>query len=35
MEILDAESVTDLISNADTLAFIKRNSPPPSMPSLI
>lgn len=29
MEILDAELVSDLVSNAETLSYIRRNSPPP------
>jgi diguanylate cyclase (GGDEF)-like protein len=31
MEILDAESMSDLVSNADTLSYIRRNSPPPTL----
>ncbi len=31
MEILDAESLSDLVSNADALSYIRRNSPPPSL----
>jgi EAL domain-containing protein (putative c-di-GMP-specific phosphodiesterase class I) len=31
MEILDAETVTDLVGNADTLSYIRRNSPPPTL----
>ena len=31
MEILDAELVSDLVANAETLAYIRRNSPPPSL----
>jgi len=30
MEILDAESLSDLVSNADTLAYIRRHSPQPN-----
>lgn len=29
MEILDAEVLSDLVQNPDTLAYIRRNSPPP------
>lgn len=31
MEILDAESLSDLVSNADALSYIRRNSPPPTL----
>ena len=31
MEILDAEKLSDLVGNPDTLAYIRRNSPPPTL----
>ena len=31
MEILDAEQVSDLVANAETLSYIRRNSPPPGL----
>ncbi len=34
MEILDAEALSDLVSNPETLSYIRRNSPPPTLPLL-
>ncbi|MDD3610724.1 MAG: EAL domain-containing protein [Halothiobacillaceae bacterium] len=31
MEILDAEALSDLVSNPETLSYIRRNSPPPTL----
>lgn len=31
MEILDAESLSDLVSNVEALSYIRRNSPPPTL----